>query len=173
MTFGQAISSCYSQYATFSGRASRSEFWFFQLFSVLAAIAMAILDSMVGMNFAIFYGPLYVIFALANFLPALSVLVRRLHDTDRSGWWYWIILVPIVGIILLLVWWCTRGSWGQNRFGSDPLGGEGFAHTFPSSGPSSGPPPGDLAEQLSRLAKLRDEGTISEEEFQRLKTKLI
>ena len=124
MTFMQAISSGYSKYVTFSGRASRSEYWFFTLFSVLVAIVTAILDVVLGLNFAIFYGPLYVVFALVNFLPSISVLVRRLHDTDRSGWWYWIALVPIVGIILLLVWFCTRGTSGENRFGSDPLGGE-------------------------------------------------
>ncbi len=124
MTFTQSIKSCYSQYVTFSGRAARSEYWFFTLFSVLALIACAILDHALGLAFAGFYGPFYAIFALANFLPSISVLVRRLHDTDRSGWWYWILLVPLVGFILLIVWFCTRGTAGANKYGADPLGGE-------------------------------------------------
>jgi uncharacterized membrane protein YhaH (DUF805 family) len=160
MTFGQAISSCYSKYATFEGRASRSEYWFFQLYHCLLLFAGIVLG--LGGVGAFVLGAA----TLVNLLPALSVLVRRLHDTDRSGWWYWFMLVPLIGPILLIVWLCTRGSWGENRFGPDPLGGEvppGYAR----------PTSGDMAEQLSRLAKLRDAGTISEEEFQRLKTKLI
>jgi uncharacterized membrane protein YhaH (DUF805 family) len=166
MGFTQAISHCYSNYVTFSGRASRSEFWFFQLFTVLAAIAAAIVDMSLGLNFAILYGPVYLLFMLINFLPAISVVVRRLHDTDHSGWWYWIAIVPFVGIILLLVWWCTRGSWGDNRFGPDPLATEG-----PS--PPYAPVRANIADELARLARLRADGTITEEEFQRLKTKLI
>jgi uncharacterized membrane protein YhaH (DUF805 family) len=61
--------------------------------------------------------------ALTNLLPGISVTVRRLHDTDRSGWWYWIGLIPLVGAILLLIWFCTRGTDGANRFGPDPLSG--------------------------------------------------
>jgi uncharacterized membrane protein YhaH (DUF805 family) len=65
---------------------------------------------------------------LINFLPSLSVLVRRLHDTDHSGWWYWICLIRFVGLILLLIWFCTRGTWGSNRFGLDPLGAKHCRH---------------------------------------------
>jgi uncharacterized membrane protein YhaH (DUF805 family) len=158
MTFGQAISSCYSNYATFSGRASRSEYWFFQLFHCLIVL-IGCVTIFAGIGVAIL-----VVSALVNFLPSLSVLVRRLHDTDHSGWWFWINLIPIVGVIILLVLLCTRGTWGENRFGHDPLG-EGL--------PPSYPPRANLADELTRLAKLRADGTLSEEEFQRLKTKLI
>jgi uncharacterized membrane protein YhaH (DUF805 family) len=127
MTFKQSIASGYSKYVTFSGRASRSEYWFFVLFSVLVAVACATVDIALGLNFALFYGPFYALFALVNLLPSISVLVRRLHDTGRSGWWYWIALVPIVGFIVLIVWLCTRGTQGENRFGSDPLFGEAEA----------------------------------------------
>ncbi len=67
------------------------------------------------------------LFSLAVFLPSISVAVRRLHDTDRSGWWWWLILIPLVGIIILIVWYATRGGTsGPNRFGgADPLGGTG------------------------------------------------
>jgi len=161
MTFTQAISSCYSNYATFSGRASRSEYWFFVLFHMLlVTVGVVLIPIGIGLVILIIGG-------LVNFLPSLSVLVRRLHDTDRSGWWYWICLIPLVGIVLLLIWLCTRGSWGDNRYGFDPLAGEGPPPPY-----AAGPRPA-LTDELSRLAKLRDEGTITEEEFQRLKTKLI
>lgn len=117
MTFGQAVRSCYSNYATFSGRAARSEYWFFVLFQCLAGFVCGLL-----MPFGIGRA-LLGLFLLANFLPAISVMVRRLHDTDRSGWWYWIALIPLVGAILLLIWFCTRGTSGANRFGPDPLSG--------------------------------------------------
>lgn len=161
MAFGEAISSCYSNYATFSGRASRSEYWFFTLFHCLIVLAGIVL-SFAGIGLLILIGS-----AVVNFLPSLSVCVRRLHDTDHSGWWYWICLIPLVGIIILLVFLCTRGTWGDNRFGPDPLAGESPPRSYPS-----GHRP-DLADELAKLAKLREAGTISEEEFQRLKTKLI
>ena len=117
MTFVQAVQSCYSNYATFSGRAARSEYWFFVLFQCVVGFACGLL-----MPFGIGRALLGII-VLANFLPSISVIVRRLHDTDRSGWWYWIALVPLVGAILLLIWFCTRGTSGANRFGADPLPG--------------------------------------------------
>jgi uncharacterized membrane protein YhaH (DUF805 family) len=162
MTFGESISNCYSNYATFSGRASRSEFWFFNLFHfIIVCVACALIP--VGIALLVFS-------ALANLLPSLSVTVRRLHDTDHSGWWYWILLVPILGPILLLVWFCTKGSEGANDFGGNPLGDSQLLYPRASPPPN---PPRDIAEELSKLAKLRDDGTISDEEFQRLKTKLI
>lgn len=115
MTFQQAITSCYSHYVTFSGRASRSEYWFFALYHFLI-----VLFCMMGFSLGLGYSLLW-LSLLVNFLPAISVLVRRLHDTDRSGWWYWIGLVPIVGPILLLVWLCTRGTSGGNGYGPDSL----------------------------------------------------
>jgi uncharacterized membrane protein YhaH (DUF805 family) len=160
MTFTQAISSCYSNYATFSGRASRSEYWFFALFYLLIAL-VGFITLFAGIGAAIL-----IISALVNFLPSLSVTVRRLHDTDHSGWWFWIQLIPLVGAIIMLVFLCTRGSWGENRFGPDPLGGQDSSARYNSPRP-------DLAEELARLAKLRADGTLSDEEFQRLKTKLI
>ena len=117
MTFWKAIASCYSKYANFSGRAQRSEYWYFTLYHVLlVVVCFALIPSGFGMT-------LLWLSAIGNFLPALSVLVRRLHDTDRSGWWYWIALVPFVGAILLLVWFCTRGTPGGNRYGQDPVAG--------------------------------------------------
>lgn len=140
MTFSDSIKTCYSKFVTWQGRASRSEYWYFVLFSFICQIGAAILDNILGTNFtiedpntgqvvSIGYGYLYMLAALVNFLPQLAALVRRLHDTDRSGWWYWIALIPLVGFILLIVWLATRGTQGQNSYGSDPLGAD-LGQTF-------------------------------------------
>jgi uncharacterized membrane protein YhaH (DUF805 family) len=129
MSFAEAIRSCYGKYATFSGRARRSEYWFFQLFFWLVYIAFFALIGVgnafpQGATRGLFVGLVglaFIAFVLGSFLPHLSVLVRRLHDGDRSGWWYWIALVPLVGAILLLVWFCTKGTDGSNRYGPDPF----------------------------------------------------
>jgi uncharacterized membrane protein YhaH (DUF805 family) len=114
MTFWQAVQTCYGKYATFTGRASRSEFWYFVLFQLLGFLACAVLVFVGGLF-------LFFLFALANFLPSLAVRVRRLHDTDRSGWAMFFALIPIVGPILIIVWDCQPGTRGSNRFGDDPL----------------------------------------------------
>ena len=135
MNFSDSIKSGLAQYASFRGRASRSEFWFFTLFTMLCYIVASIIDNALGTTFKIpdpvsggmrslGYGYAYLLVGLGLFLPGLSVMVRRLHDKDRSGWWYWIVLVPLIGAILILVWFCTRGTEGANRFGSDPLGAD-------------------------------------------------
>lgn len=116
---------CMSKYATFQGRARRSEFWFFQLFVLIISfgiqIAGIILTAITGSEVIVsVFSIASIIFSLAILLPSISVTVRRLHDTDRSGWFYWISLIPLVGFILLLIWLCTEGNQGDNRFGSDP-----------------------------------------------------
>jgi uncharacterized membrane protein YhaH (DUF805 family) len=140
MNFGDAIKSCLAQYTTFRGRAARSEFWFFFLFMILVYIIASIFDRVLGTSFSfrnpatgltqnMGYGYIYTLAALALFLPNISVMVRRLHDTGHSGWWYWIILVPLVGAILLLVWFCSAGTASDNEYGSNPLAGN-LAQTF-------------------------------------------
>ena len=119
MTFTDSIKICLAKYVTWQGRASRSEFWFFFLFAVGSALVASIIDGILGTNRI-----LYMLVALGLFLPNLSVMVRRLHDTGRSGWWYWIALVPIVGAIVLIVWFATKGTTGDNEYGADPLGGD-------------------------------------------------
>ncbi len=123
MEFGAAISSGLSKYADFSGRASRSEFWFFFLFYILASVAASILDALLSM--AIGVGSiLSILLGLAALLPIIAVTIRRLHDTNRSGWWVLIAFLPLVGAILLIIWYCTKGTTGPNRFGEDPLAGQ-------------------------------------------------
>ena len=106
MGFGQAIATCFRKYAVFRGRASRSEYWFFVLFEILVYIVLMIADIIA------FRGSMNVFSTLASlvlFLPALAVLVRRLHDTDRSAWWILIPFVPIIGSIWLIVLLCAVG----------------------------------------------------------------
>ncbi len=160
------------RYAQFSGRSTRREFWMWVLFLVIVSIMLAILDSVLGLGGATEYGGsslntptitgygygagvhggwLTNIFGLAVIIPNIAVSVRRLHDTDRSGWWILLPMAPyfagaalmfmgsllIGGIlafggfvcaIVLLVWYCTRGTTGPNRFGPDPLSPTGDLH---------------------------------------------
>ena len=119
MSFGEAISSCFRQYAGFDGRASRSEYWFWNLFYWLMLMGSGF---MMGVD-PEFGGILYALVTLGILLPSLAVMVRRLHDLDKSGWMWLVCLIPLVGGIVLLVWFCQPGTNGTNRFGADPLGG--------------------------------------------------
>ncbi len=120
--FAQAVSSAFSNYVNFSGRASRTEYWYFALFLFIVGVATSLIDYVAMPD--IEWSPLNTIFSLATFLPSLSVSVRRLHDIDRTGWWV-LIALTIVGLIVLLIFACTRGTIGSNRFGPDPWGGAG------------------------------------------------
>jgi uncharacterized membrane protein YhaH (DUF805 family) len=120
MNFGEAIASGFRNYVTFSGRASRSEYWYWVLFAILGSVATAIIDRSLFDTSTI--SPLNAIFGLVCFLPGLAVSFRRLHDIDRTGWW-WLLVFTVIGTILLIVWFCLKGTAGPNRYGSDPLGG--------------------------------------------------
>ena len=112
-----------NKYATFEGRARRKEYWYFVLFYVLAIVALAIVDEMIGtFSEEAEIGLLSGLFVLATFIPSLAVTVRRLHDTDRSGWWILINLIPIIGAIVLLVFTVLDSQPGANRFGENPKG---------------------------------------------------
>jgi uncharacterized membrane protein YhaH (DUF805 family) len=121
MDFGQAIASGFSNYVRFSGRAARSEYWFWILFIILGGLATQIIDSAIFASHSS-VSPLNAVFNLLTFLPSLAVGVRRLHDIDRSGWWI-LIVFTIVGIFLLIYWACQEGTPGPNRFGPDPFTG--------------------------------------------------
>lgn len=116
MDFWQAVRTCFSKYATFGGRAARSEYWFFTLFTFLVGVVLAFIDQALDVE-EVLSG----IFGLAILVPSVAVAVRRLHDTDRTGWWYLLILAPVVGVIVLIVFFATKGTEGPNRFGPDPL----------------------------------------------------
>jgi uncharacterized membrane protein YhaH (DUF805 family) len=124
----------FRKYADFSGRSRRAAYWYFVLFNVIVTFALAILASLLGaLNGSegvgvfgvlafIVYG-LLIIYSLVIILPSLALSVRRLHDTDRSGWWVLINLVPF-GSIVLLVFFLMDSTPGQNRFGLNPKGVE-------------------------------------------------
>jgi uncharacterized membrane protein YhaH (DUF805 family) len=115
MNFAQAISSGFSNYVNFRGRAVRSEYWYWVLFIFLGMIVAEIIDSVLGLTL------IYFLFDLAIILPSIAVGIRRLHDLDRSGWWILLSLIPIVGPIILIIWYCGKGTDGANRFGPDRL----------------------------------------------------
>ena len=117
MNFQTSIKTCFTKYATFSGRASRSEFWFFCLFCFLGGIVGMIIDTMMLGYPAEETGPINLIFNVVVFLPGLAAGARRLHDIDRSGWWQ-LIYFTVIGIILLIVWFATIGSSKKNIHGS-------------------------------------------------------
>jgi len=120
---------CLKKYADFNGRARRKEYWMFFLFYVIFAFVLSLIDNFIGWGFAEgTFGILYLIFALGTFLPYLAVLVRRLHDIGRSGWWYFIILIPIAGVIWLIVLLATDGEPGENQYGPNlkEVGEEGL-----------------------------------------------
>ncbi|MGN6646994.1 MAG: DUF805 domain-containing protein [Cytophaga sp.] len=109
------------KYAVFSGRARRQEYWMFVLFNILFAIAAVILDNVLGLaSPQLGYGPLYGLYALALFIPGLAAGVRRLHDTGKSGWFFFIVLIPLVGPIWLIIVLATEGQKGSNEYGPDP-----------------------------------------------------
>ncbi len=120
MDFQTAVKTCFANYITFSGRAPRSEYWYFVLFLVIVGVITGVLDAILFPANVI--SPLNSIFSLVTFLPSLAVTSRRLRDVDKSGWWQLLWLVPIIGWIVLIIWLVQRGTPGPNRFGADPLG---------------------------------------------------
>lgn len=116
MSFGQAVSACFAKYGDFTGRARRAEYWYWVLFTFLANFAVSFLAGLLfGVGSSEQIG-LYWLALLSLALPGFTALVRRLHDTNRSGWWYWIILT-IIGAIPLLIWLCEEGTPGDNKYG--------------------------------------------------------
>jgi uncharacterized membrane protein YhaH (DUF805 family) len=120
MTFGESIKTCLSKkYANFDGRASRSEYWWYYLFNLILNWGVTFIDVW-GMASGVLPFPvLSWIVMIGLLLPGLAVTVRRLHDTGRSGWNCLWALLPIVGIILLLVWWASKST-GDNKYGPVP-----------------------------------------------------
>lgn len=110
-------------YATFSGRARRKEYWMFVLFNILFSFAASLIDRIAGLNIAmsgISIGILSSLYSLFILIPSIAVIVRRLHDTNRSGGWFFIGLIPLIGWIVLIVFYCTEGTRGNNKYGADP-----------------------------------------------------
>ena len=132
MSFVESIESAFKKYFVWKGRASRSEFWWFYLFYFVGTLVTTLVDLIYGVPV------LNTIFTLATLIPFLSVFIRRLHDTGHSGWWYWIVLLPIViysyegrkhkvlmpifGFMYAIKLLFTLSEEGENQYGSSPLG---------------------------------------------------
>lgn len=123
--------SALKNYAIFSGRSRRSEYWYFTLFNIIFSLVAMMLDRLLGSGFTIntFNGPLvlpygycYLIYVLIVLVPGLAVMVRRLHDVGKSGWFFLISFIPIAGAIWLLVLMCTDSVAGPNKYGLNPKG---------------------------------------------------
>lgn len=123
------------KYLVFSGRASRSEYWYFVLFNIIVSAILTAIDIAIGsgtaetamsgdagVSMSVNMGILSGIYSLAVLLPSLGVSVRRLHDTNHSGWWLLIAFIPVIGAIVLLVFLVKDSDEGDNRFGSSPKG---------------------------------------------------
>jgi len=126
MDFQTALRSFWKRYRDFRGRSRRSEYWFIQLFLVVTNFSVAIIDlALMGWDVDRFIangggGIVGLVWILVTIVPALAVLVRRLHDTGKSGWWGLVGLLPLVGAIVLLVFTVTDSSPGENKFGISP-----------------------------------------------------
>lgn len=134
MSFMQAVRSAYRNYANFSGRALRSEFWWLVAFLVLTEVALLAVGGVLGRGAAGIAGIAffaYGIFILASLIPYLAVAVRRLHDRGHSGWWLLLSFIPFGGLVLLILF-CLEGTPGMNRFGP-PSGSTGRTSRYAGS----------------------------------------
>ena len=124
MNMLEAVTVVLRKYADFSGRARRSEYWYsylaYQLFTIVISAGFSAFQ-IYQIGLANIYVFLVALFAVGTLLPMLAVQVRRLHDIDKSGWNIFWFIIPFVGFILMIVWYCRRGTVGDNRFGPDPL----------------------------------------------------
>ncbi len=112
------------KYAVFRGRSQRKEYWMFCLFSTIISFAIGFIDVSLGtFDFETGYGLLGGIYTVAILLPGVAVSVRRLHDTDRNGWWLFIVLIPIFGAITVFVFMVLDSTTGKNQYGDNPKKG--------------------------------------------------
>lgn len=108
---------CWQQYADFNGRARRKEYWMFCLFNFIISFVIGVIAGLTGMYELIYLSYIY---GLAVFIPSLAVCIRRLHDVGKSGWMYLIVLIPIIGVIWLIILFCTDSQYGPNEYGENP-----------------------------------------------------
>ena len=163
MNFTDAISTCFNKSIIFSERASRSEFWYFHLFLFLIHLFVLSFFRIDGENLSNFL-------TLITFIPSLSVSVRRLHDIHKTGWWI-LIAFTIIGIVLLIYWWVQEGKKEDNMFGKKYIleKHKDKNKTQQSSNNVSE----DSLDKIKKLSKLKDDGIITEEDFQKKKKELL
>jgi uncharacterized membrane protein YhaH (DUF805 family) len=140
MPFPDAVKICFNKYADFNGRARRSEFWWWVLFTFLLGLVASIIDSILGTRSSSSgTGVVQGLAQLAVLLPSLAVGARRLHDTGRSGWWQLLWIAIVIGWIFLIIWFC-QDSQGDNSYGPSPKGA-GAGYPGAPGGPGDGQPP--------------------------------
>lgn len=111
----------FKNYVNFSGRARRSEYWYFVLFNVIVCIAIGIVDGVIiAASGGAGFGILGLIYNLAVILPSIALATRRLHDIGKSGWWQLIVFIPIIGVIVLIVFYVKDSVPGDNQYGPNP-----------------------------------------------------
>jgi uncharacterized membrane protein YhaH (DUF805 family) len=160
------------RYFDFSGRSTRSQFWLFTLVYFVILIVAMVLDAGLMIDPT---GEALVItglVSLAHFIPSLSVMVRRLHDIGRSGWWILIGIIPVVGLIVLIIFACTPSQAGTSGL----VGHNGYGRREPGMAPQPGAGaamPASTLDQLEKLSALKASGAITEEEFGRMKADLM
>src|SRR5215218_3289055 len=142
MPFPDAVKICFNKYVDFNGRARRSEFWWWVLFTVLLGIVASIIDAVLGTTNGSGSGLVASLVNLAVLLPSLAVGARRLHDTGRSGWWQLLWFAICIGWIVLIVWY-VQDSQGDNKYGPSPkasAAGPGGGYGQPPADPYGQPP---------------------------------
>ena len=110
----------WKNYITFTGRSRRAAYWMFVLFNLIAVILANVIDNVLGLAGQGGYGPISMIYGLAVFLPGLALAIRRLHDTGRSGWWMLIGFIPLIGLIVLIIFFVQDSHPGTNQYGPNP-----------------------------------------------------
>lgn len=120
MTLQESVRTCLTKYAEFSGRATRSEYWWFVLAQLIAGFLIGFIVGFIdgGTNLA---STANLLLTLGLLLPAIGVAIRRLHDTGRSGWWYLLVFIPIIGWIALIYWFVQPSMNGSNEYGNEPI----------------------------------------------------
>ena len=182
---GSAVRACFSKYATFSGRASRSEYWWFMLWTVLMQFLLGFIGAFVisfvmaatgsggveAEELGLLVGNgLAGVFNLAVFLPTLAVHARRLHDTGHSGWWF-LLYFTLIGGIVVFIWLVSKGDDGDNQYGAASTGADAGAPLADAQGAAAGT--GLNAADLMKLKALLDQGVLSQEEFDAEKRKMM
>lgn len=126
MSFTQAVATCFKKYFVFAGRATRSEYWWFALFYLLATFVLTLLVFLLRSTI-----PIWLVLGLI--IPTITVTVRRLHDTSRSGWYYWLSIIPLIGPLILLVFLCQGSAVGSNEYGPSSMAAPNTDPYLPST----------------------------------------
>lgn len=164
----------FKHYFDFSTRTSRYDFWMYCLIYFVLVFIGSVIDLSFFTNEDQPMGPITTIITLVNIIPSISLSVRRLHDTDRSGWMIFIALIPLIGSIALLVFYCQQSQAGSNRFGANPYGVGSNDQNFSSYNHNKAPAMDVLPiDELEKINALRKSGAITDIEFEVMKKKLL